>query len=60
MPTYRLEDEQGQWLTDTRLDGFNWKPGDVIYRGRDALEVVDVRPHGDKTALVVVPVSKSH
>ncbi len=37
MPIYRLENEQGQWLTDARLAAHYWKPGDRIPRGRDAL-----------------------
>jgi hypothetical protein len=35
MPTFRLEDEQGRWLTNTRLNAPAWKPGDTIPRGRD-------------------------
>jgi hypothetical protein len=43
MPTFRLEDEQGRWLTDVRLNAPTWKPGDRIPGGRDTLEVVEVR-----------------
>jgi hypothetical protein len=53
MPTFRLEDEQGQWLSDARLNAPNWKPGDRIPRGRDTLEVVEVRYEGDPATLVV-------
>jgi hypothetical protein len=53
MPTFRLEDEQGRWLTDMRLNAPNWKPGDRIPRGRDTLEVVEVRAGEDQVTLVV-------
>jgi hypothetical protein len=43
MPTFRLEDEQGRWLTDMRLNAPAWKPGDLIPRGRDTLESSRVR-----------------
>lgn len=46
MPTFRIEDEQGQWLTDMRLSTGVWT------RGHDTLEVVSVRP-GDMVTLVV-------
>jgi hypothetical protein len=26
MPTFRIVDEQGRWLTDMRLNGGGWKP----------------------------------
>jgi hypothetical protein len=52
MPTFRLEDEQGRWLTTMRLNAPAWKPGDRIPRGRDTLEVVEVR-HGELVTLVV-------
>jgi hypothetical protein len=53
MPTFGLEDTEGRWLTDMRLSVPNWKPGDRIPRGRDTLEVVDVRYRGEHTTLVV-------
>jgi hypothetical protein len=55
MPTFRLENEQGQWLTDVSLGTWEWKPGDRIQRGRDSLEVIDVRAKSgdDLTTLVV-------
>jgi hypothetical protein len=53
MPTFRLEDEQGRWLTTMQLNAPAWKPGDRIARGRDALEVVEVRT-GDEPATLVV------
>jgi hypothetical protein len=55
MPTFRLEDEQGRWLTDMRLSMPNWKPGDRIPRGRDTLEVVEIRVEADGVTLVVKP-----
>jgi hypothetical protein len=57
MPTFRIEDEQGRWLTDMRLNAPNWKPGDRIPRGRDTLEVVEVRVADDQLTLVVREVS---
>jgi hypothetical protein len=53
MPTFRLEDEQGRWLTDMRLNAPPWKPGDRIPRGRDTLEVVEVRVGEGQVTLVV-------
>jgi hypothetical protein len=53
MPMFKIEDEQGRWLTDIRLGAGVWKPGDGIPRGRDTLEVIDVRVNGEKTTLVV-------
>jgi hypothetical protein len=32
MPTFRLEDEQGWWLTNMQLNAPAWKPGDRIPR----------------------------
>ena len=55
MPTFRLETERGEWLTDMRLNAHDWKPGDRIPRGRDTLEVVEVRERGDSVTLVVKP-----
>jgi hypothetical protein len=53
MPTFRLEDEQGRWLTSMQLNAPAWKPGDRIPRGRDTLEVVEVRVGGELVTLVV-------
>jgi hypothetical protein len=53
MPTFRLEDEQGRWLTTMQLNAPAWKQGDRIPRGRDALEVVEVRYDQEPVALVV-------
>jgi hypothetical protein len=53
MPTFRLEDEEGRWLADMRLNAPTWKPGDRIPRGRDTLEVVEVRAGDDQVTLVV-------
>ena len=53
MPTFRLEDEQGRWLADVRLNAPTWNPGDRIPRGRDTLEVIDVRHKPEGTTLVV-------
>jgi hypothetical protein len=55
MPTFRLEDTEGRWLTDTRLNAPNWRPGDRIPGGRDTLEVVEVRLGDDQVTLVVKP-----
>jgi hypothetical protein len=53
MATFRLEDEQGRWLTDMRLNEPAWKPGDRFPRGRDTLEVVEVRYDSEPPKLVV-------
>ena len=53
MPEFKLVDESGTWLTDIRLSGPDWKPGDRIHHGRDTLEVVDVRAGEEKPVLVV-------
>jgi hypothetical protein len=53
MRTFRLEDEQGRWLTNMQLNAPAWKPGDRIPRGRATLEVVEVR-HGEDTVTLVV------
>ena len=53
MPTFRLEDEQGRWLADMRLNAAAWKPGDRMPRGRETLEVVQVRAGDDGVTLVV-------
>jgi hypothetical protein len=55
MPTFRLEDEQGRWLTNMQLNAPGWKPGDTIPRGRDTLEVVEVRYDDEPVTLVVTP-----
>ena len=54
MPTFRLENEEGQWLTDARLAASEWKPGDRIPRGRDTLEVVDIGDRGRDVPSVLV------
>jgi hypothetical protein len=38
-----------------RLSVPNWRPGDRIPRGRDTLEVVEVRYEQEETTLVVKP-----
>jgi hypothetical protein len=48
MPTFRIEDARGQSLTDMRLNGYDWKPGDRIPRGTDTLEVIEIRPPEDE------------
>ena len=53
MPTFRLETERGEWLTDMRLSSHTWRPGDRIPHGRGTLEVVEVRETGDTPTLVV-------
>ena len=53
MPTFRIENEQGQWLTDMALSVHIWKAGDCIYQGRERIEVLEVRESAEKTTLVV-------
>ena len=53
MPVFRIENEQGQWLTDMALSMQSWKAGDCIYHGRDRVEVIEVRQSAEKTTLVV-------
>jgi hypothetical protein len=56
VPTFKLVTEDGTWLTDERLNGFDWGAGDRIYRGPgDTLVVVSVRdaPGEEKPVLVV-------
>jgi hypothetical protein len=53
MPTFRLEDEQGRWLTKMQLNAPAWKPGDLIPRGHDTLEVIEVRTDEEPATLVV-------
>ena len=64
MPIFKLVTEDGTWLTDERLNGFDWRAGDKIHRGPgDTLQVVEVRdaPGAEKPVLVVrVGCSKSH
>jgi hypothetical protein len=50
---FKLVTEDGVWLTDIRLSAPDWKPGDRIPRGRDTLEVVEVRD-GPETQILVV------
>ena len=33
VPMYKLVTEDGTWLTDERLNRFNWRAGARIYRG---------------------------
>jgi hypothetical protein len=49
VPTHRIENEQGQCLTNMSISSPKWKPGDRIPRGRDTIEVVEVRPGGPIT-----------
>jgi hypothetical protein len=53
---FKLEAEDGTWLSDLRLGPPNWKPGDRIPRGTDTLEVVRVRGDDERYVLVVRPV----
>ena len=49
MPTFKLVDESGTWLSDILSGVPDWKRGDRIVRGRDdTLEVVEVRDGDDK------------
>jgi hypothetical protein len=50
---FKLETEDGTWLSDIRIGVPNWKPGDRIPRGTDALEVVRVRHDDERDVLVV-------
>ena len=56
VPMYKLVTEDGTWLMDERRNGFDWRPGDRIYRGAgDTLEVVEVRDEaGDEKPVLVV------
>ena len=50
---YKLVTEDGTWLTDERLNGFDWRAGDKIHRGPgDTVEVRD-EAGDDKPVLVV-------
>jgi hypothetical protein len=53
VPIYKIVDESGEWQTDMRLSAPDRKPGDRIPRGRDFLEVIEVRPGVDRDVLVV-------
>ena len=56
MPMFKLVTEDGTCLKDERLNGFDRRAGDRIYRGLgDTLEVVSVRddPSDEKPILVV-------
>jgi hypothetical protein len=53
VPVFKLEAEDGTWLTDVRLSAPDWKPGDRIPRGSDTLEVVRVRHDDERDVLVV-------
>ena len=43
------------WLSDEPLKGYDWRAGDRIHRGRDTLEVVEVKDEArdEKPVLVV-------
>jgi hypothetical protein len=53
MPTFKLVDESGDWLSDIRLGVPDMKPGDRIQDGRSFLEVLEVRAGDEKQVLVV-------
>ena len=53
MPTFKIVNEAGDWLTNLRLAVPDVKAGDRIPRGRDSLEVLEVRDGEEKTVLVV-------
>jgi hypothetical protein len=57
LPAFKLEAEDGTWLSDIHLGPPGWKPGDRIPRGRDTLEVVRVR-HDDERDVLVVRVAQ--
>jgi hypothetical protein len=50
---FKLETEDGTWLSDVRLGPEVWKPGDRIPRGNDTLEVVRVRHDDERDVLIV-------
>jgi hypothetical protein len=50
---FKLEAEDGTWLSDVRLGPHSWKPGDRIPRGTDTLEVIRVRHDDERDVLVV-------
>jgi hypothetical protein len=55
VPTYKIVAEDGTWLTNLRLAVPDARAGDRIPRGRDALEVLEVRDSdGDEERLVLV------
>jgi hypothetical protein len=56
VPVFKLEAEDGTWLTEIRLGPPNRKPGDRIPRGDDTLEVDRVRYDDERDLLVVRPV----
>jgi hypothetical protein len=53
VPTFKLVDEHGVWLTNLHLGVPDWKPGDQIHSGYDTLEVIEVREADDLPVLVV-------
>jgi hypothetical protein len=53
VPVFKLETEDGTWLSDVRLSAPSWEPGDRILRGRDTLEVVRVRRDDERDVLIV-------
>jgi hypothetical protein len=53
VPVFKLEAEDGTWLSDIRLGPPNWKPGDRIPRGNEMLEVASVRDDDGRDVLVV-------
>jgi hypothetical protein len=53
---FKIEAEDGTWLSDVRLGPPNWTAGDQIPRGRDTLEVIQVRHDDERDVLVVRPV----
>jgi hypothetical protein len=56
--TFKLERPDGTRADPPtiRLGVYNWKPGDVITRGRGSLCVVDVRDQGEAGPVVLVVV----
>jgi hypothetical protein len=55
MPIYEIVNEAGEWQADMRVSSGVWKAGDRIPRGRDFLEIVEVRDGVDRQVLVVRP-----
>jgi hypothetical protein len=55
VPVFKLETEDGTWLSDIHLGRASWKPGDRIPRGHHTLEVVRIRHDDERDLLVVRP-----
>jgi hypothetical protein len=52
VPVFKLEAEDGTWLSDVRLSAPDWKLGDRIPRGKDMLDLERVAASRDAVGLV--------